>query len=1062
MDPLAVSVVMPAYNEAVNLPVVLSELRDVLDGLRLPWEIVVVDDGSTDATRTVLDRLETEVPGLRQVRLGSNLGKSAALDAGLGRAGGEVIVLMDADGQDDPAELPKLLSAIDDGLDMVTGSRSANRADRLVKRSTSRVYNRVTRAVTGIDAADMNSGFKVMRSETANALTIHGELHRYLPVLAAWSGFSVGEVPVTHRQRLAGETKFGVNRFWRGLLDLLTVRFLTRYTGRPFHLFGGIGLISGLVGSGLLVWMLIDRLSGATIGTRPALIAGVLFTIMSVQLLSFGLLGELIAHGNARRGRPAPGREVPPGGDRRLVARLDDDLETGNVGRAEGGTAFQDVAIGHMPIEHVPIEHVPIEHVPIEGIAIDDVRIAPASRRRGPRPDDQVVLIRSLSPVARLTAVFLVACVTAPVVLAFLRIQGLVGAAPRFTAFGDSAYLALRSRDVFAGPTPLVGSQSSVATAVMIMQPGPAQFFAQAPWVGWLGGDLGSLLFAAVASASAAVGVVWVILRRFGVLGAAAAALIVIVVEAQLGAGALVAVISSSHGQLPALFAVLICAMVVTGDLRLFPLAVAVSSYVLQVHLSLVGYGLLVIPLLVAALAVGIWRTRRDGASWFAPWAVAGVVIGVAMWAPPLIDQFSDTGNMAKVFSAASGGTAAAGVERPTDELTSGLASVFGPIPALLAPPDRPLGVWYFDRSDAQTNVGLAVGAGAVIAGLSSFVIGLRRGRRATKLPDGEDRADAMVAARRLTSGATVLLCGVVLALIGVLFASRLRGLAVLKPNNNRWIVIAGAVVWLGALLTLGSSRMMANRVRRQAEGQTGQARNRRRVGALVAVIVLAGSAALVGTRPLEPTVADPWLGGSRALAPAVRGAWGDRGPVRFRSVGPISAGGLQPALMLDMEEHGAGTLTVGGVKALRAGYGDHRLAANGDPPYVLLQDGATVTPKVGEPIGFVVARPTAGDGSARADRIRACLERADDAGAAVMLTAEGRRAVVDPELVGDEPENRLLAAALADPKVLFLTGLSSEAVGRGYIEPIQVDGCDGDDLDELAGELLLSAWLVS
>lgn len=142
----------------------------------------------------------------------------------------------------------------------------------------------------------------------------------------------------------------------------------------------------------------------------------------------------------------------------------------------------------------------------------------------------------------------------------------------------------------------------------MIMQPGPAQFFAQAPWVGWLGGDLGSLLFAAVASASAAVGVVWVILRRFGVLGAAAAALIVIVVEAQLGAGALVAVISSSHGQLPALFAVLICAMVVTGDLRLFPLAVAVSSYVLQVHLSLVGYGLLVIPLLVAALAVGIWR----------------------------------------------------------------------------------------------------------------------------------------------------------------------------------------------------------------------------------------------------------------------------------------------------------------------------------------------------------------------------------------------------------------------------------------------------------------------
>ncbi|MBK6439303.1 MAG: hypothetical protein IPF88_12060 [Candidatus Microthrix sp.] len=503
---------------------------------------------------------------------------------------------------------------------------------------------------------------------------------------------------MTHRQRLVGDTKFGVNRFWRGLLDLLTVRFLTRYTGRPFHLFGGIGLLSGLVGSGLLVWMLIDRLSGATIGTRPALIAGVLFTIMSVQLLSFGLLGELIAHGNARRGRPVPGREVPPGGDRRLIARLDDDIDIGDVVGTEGDDAFDDVPIDHVPIDHVPIEHVPIEHVPIEVVAIEEVAIATYSRRRGPRPDDQVVLIRALSPAARLTALFLVVCVTAPVVIAFLRMQGLVGSAPRFSAFGDSAYLALRSRDVFAGPTPLVGSQSSAATRVMIMQPGPAQFFAQAPWIGWLGGDLGSLLFAAIASASAAVGVVWVILRRFGVLGAAAAALIVIAVEAQLGAGALVDVISSTHGQLPVLFAVLICAMVVTGDLRLFPLAVAVSSYVLQLHLSLVGYGLLVIPLLVAALVVGLRRTRRGRAAWFVPWAIAGVVIGVAMWAPPLIDQFSDTGNMAKVFSAASGGPQwpALSVNRRADERAGvGLR----PHPRSAGPAGSAAGVWYFDRA---------------------------------------------------------------------------------------------------------------------------------------------------------------------------------------------------------------------------------------------------------------------------------------------------------------------------------------------------------------------------
>ena len=311
---------MPAYNEADNLPEVLTELRDALDPLGLSWEILVVDDGSTDGTRGVLDGLGAGMPGLRQVRLGSNLGKSAALDAGLGRADGDVIVLMDADGQDDPAELPKLLAAIDGGLDMVTGSRSANRADRLVKRSTSRVYNRVTRLVTGIDAADMNSGFKAMRGETAKALTVHGELHRYLPVLAAWSGFAVGEVPVTHRSRLHGATKFGLNRFWRGLMDLLTVRFLTQYTGRPFHLFGGLGLASGTVGGGLLMWMLVERLTGATIGTRPALVAGMLLTLVAVQLLSFGLLGELISYGNARRDRPAPGREVPPGGDPPLLA----------------------------------------------------------------------------------------------------------------------------------------------------------------------------------------------------------------------------------------------------------------------------------------------------------------------------------------------------------------------------------------------------------------------------------------------------------------------------------------------------------------------------------------------------------------------------------------------------------------------------------------------------------------------------------------------------------------------------------------------------------------------
>lgn len=747
-----------------------------------------------------------------------------------------------------------------------------------------------------------------------------------------------------------------------------------------------------------------------------------------------------------------------------------DDLEIEGIADTGTNDAIQAVAIEEVSVDLVAIEVVAIEKVSVEAVEIEGVANAASSRGRGRRPDDQVWTIRRLPARRAVFVLVLFGCVTAPVVVAFLRLRGLVGTTPRFTAFGDSAYLALRSRDVFAGPIPLVGSQSSAETAVNIMQPGPAQFFAQAPWIGWLGGDLGSLVFAALASVIAAVGSVWVTLRRFGAIGAAVAALAVIALEAQLGSGALVDTISSTHGQLLAFFAVLVCALTVTGDLRLFPLGVVVSSYVLQSHLSFVGYGLLFVPMLVAALALGIRRARRGEAAWFVPWAVAGVLIALVMWAPPLIDQFFDTGNLVNVFSAGSGEATVDGLALTTGELLSGMASVFGPNPALLAPPDRLLGQWYFvGRSDMQTNIGLALGAGAVILGLSSLVLGLRRARRARKTVEGDERRGALVAARRLSSAAAVLLCGVALALIGVLFASRLRGFAVVKPNNNRWIVIAGAAAWSGALLTLGSSqlvdqrarRALARRVRRLGERSPRRAGLARWGTPAAIAVVLIGCSVAVSVRPLEPTVADPWVGGSRVLALDVRDAWGDRGPVRFRAVGPISAGGLQPALMLDLEERGADTLAVGGIEALRAGYGEHRLASSEDPPYVLLQDGDIATPQFGDLIGLVVARPTSGDGTVRSTRLLACLQRADDAGAAVTLTADGRRMAAEPDRAGDDQDGKLLAAALADPRVLFITGLSAMALERGYIEPLEVEGCSTGELDELAGELLMSAWLV-
>ncbi|MGH9212346.1 MAG: glycosyltransferase family 2 protein [Acidimicrobiales bacterium] len=295
-----VSVVLPAYNERPNLAELIPETVAVLQDAGVTFELVVVDDGSTDGTRGWM--VEHQAPELTYLRLRRNAGKSAALSAGLARVRGEYIVLMDADGQDDPHEIPRLLAMLDGDadLDLVTGRRAV-RHDRFVKRTTSKLYNRVTSLVTGVDGSDFNSGLKVMRRELATGLELYGELHRYIPVLAQWQGFRVGEADVQHHQRRHGASKFGRARFWRGFLDLITVKFLTTYTGRPFHLFGGLGVVMGLVGSGLLGWMLVERVQGHQIGNRPALLTGVLLVVVAVQMVSLGLMAELSVHLRRRR-----------------------------------------------------------------------------------------------------------------------------------------------------------------------------------------------------------------------------------------------------------------------------------------------------------------------------------------------------------------------------------------------------------------------------------------------------------------------------------------------------------------------------------------------------------------------------------------------------------------------------------------------------------------------------------------------------------------------------------------------------------------------------------------
>jgi glycosyltransferase involved in cell wall biosynthesis len=299
-----ICVVLPAFNEAENLPKVLTELDEVLSARFERWEALVIDDGSTDSTTAVLAELAQTMPQLRSIRLRRNYGKSEALRTAFDGLDADLVALMDADGQDNPAEFDKLIAAIDGGYDLVTGRRSV-RNDRFIKRNTSKLYNWTTSKVSGVEGRDFNSGFKLMKGEVVADLDMYGEMHRYIPPLAEFAGYRSTEVDVDHRQRIAGKSKFGRARFWRGFFDLITVKFLTTYEARPFHLIGATGILSGLAGTALLLWMFVLKVSGEAIGSRPALLIGVLLVVVSVQLVSVGLLAELIVNLDRRRKQSA-------------------------------------------------------------------------------------------------------------------------------------------------------------------------------------------------------------------------------------------------------------------------------------------------------------------------------------------------------------------------------------------------------------------------------------------------------------------------------------------------------------------------------------------------------------------------------------------------------------------------------------------------------------------------------------------------------------------------------------------------------------------------------------
>jgi glycosyltransferase involved in cell wall biosynthesis len=288
------SLIIPLLNEQDSLLELYDQISAVMTAMQESCEIIFIDDGSTDESAAVIEKLHRRDPRVKLIQFLHNFGKSAALAAGFLACRGRIIVTMDADLQDDPAEIPNLYAKIEEGYDLVSGWKKV-RHDPFIKRITSKVYNYFTSVFSGIRLHDFNCGLKMYRREVVKNMHVYGDMHRYLPVIAHRSGFRVTELAVRHRPRQHGVSKFGMARFTRGAFDLMTITFLTRYRMRPLHLFGLLGLLTFGSGSLLTLYLAYERLvRHIFLSNRPILFLGVLLIIVGMQFFSIGLLGEMI------------------------------------------------------------------------------------------------------------------------------------------------------------------------------------------------------------------------------------------------------------------------------------------------------------------------------------------------------------------------------------------------------------------------------------------------------------------------------------------------------------------------------------------------------------------------------------------------------------------------------------------------------------------------------------------------------------------------------------------------------------------------------------------------
>ncbi|MCY4159386.1 MAG: glycosyltransferase family 2 protein [Bacteroidetes bacterium] len=300
-----VGIVIPVFEEAASIATLSSEIRDRCEKTGLTFEVWWVDDGSQDDSWAEILRQCGDDSRFHAIRFRRNYGKSAALAAGFDRVQARVVITMDADLQDDPSEIPLLVKKVEEGLDLVSGWKRA-RKDPWTKTLPSRFFNLVTRIVSGIALHDFNCGLKAYRLEVVKSIKIYGEMHRYIPLLAKWEGFTrIGECQVNHRVRQYGRSKFGLERYIRGCLDLMTVIFLIRFGARPMHFFGSMGLLAFLGGFLISLWITIDKIFyDNPVGDRPSLLLGALLIMVGVQFMCTGFLGDLMLRERMKDNQP--------------------------------------------------------------------------------------------------------------------------------------------------------------------------------------------------------------------------------------------------------------------------------------------------------------------------------------------------------------------------------------------------------------------------------------------------------------------------------------------------------------------------------------------------------------------------------------------------------------------------------------------------------------------------------------------------------------------------------------------------------------------------------------